>query len=58
MPSFGFKRHPEKAPPARKPLRIERKMIHGQMVDVKIFAGPGIEESVNVRHKTSRGRVG
>ncbi len=38
-----------------KPLRIEKKMVHGQLVEVKIYAQVGFEdEQQNARPRLSR----
>ena len=38
-----------------KPLRIEKKMVHGQLVEVKIYAQVGFEkEKQDARPKLSR----
>jgi len=38
-----------------KPLRIEKKMVHGQLVEVKIYASPKvIDAKVTARAKLAR----
>ncbi len=38
-----------------KPLRIEKKMVHGQLVEVKIYAQLGYEEETqNARPRLAR----
>ena len=52
-----FKKKKAPAGPTQKPIRIEKKMVHGQLVEVKIYATLGVTSGdADVRPRPGQAR--